>query len=151
MRLSPQERFTAKVSARASDCHEWTSTIKKDGYGSFWLGKPTPAHIAAWKLFRGEVPSGLCVLHKCDNRRCVNLDHLYVGTHKDNVRDMHARKRFVGHRTLKQHDVSDIRAMLDEGRWSQTEIAHLYGVRQPAISKIKTNRTWTSQKGNQSP
>jgi hypothetical protein len=146
MRLDPKDRFLSKIRVCESGCHEWTSTIKKDGYGSFWLEKPTQAHIAAWKLFKGSV-GGLFVLHKCDNRKCVNLDHLYLGTQRDNVRDMHARGRFVGHRTLSPADVADIRALLDDGRSTQSELAHLYGVRQSAISKIRTNRTWVNQKG----
>lgn len=143
--LDPKERFTAKVRVSESGCHEWTSTIKRDGYGSFWLGKPTKAHIAAWTLFSGPIPGGLCVLHHCDNRKCVNLAHLYLGTQKDNVRDMHVRGRFVGHRTLSPDDVSEIRAMLKAGRYTQEWIASQFGVRQAAISKIKQGQTWGSQ------
>lgn len=141
--LTPKERFLQKVEVQTSGCHEWKSTIKRDGYGQFWLNKSIRAHIAAWKLFKGEVPTGMCVLHHCDNRKCVNLDHLYIGTQKDNVRDMHSRKRFVGHRTLTAQDVKDIRDRHQFIGWSQSEVADLYGVKQAAISKIKLNKTWT--------
>lgn len=140
--LTPEDRFLQKVKARESGCHEWQSTIKRDGYGGFWLNKPTLAHIAAWKIFRGEIPEGMCVLHRCDNRKCVNLAHLYLGTQKDNVHDMHERKRAVGNRKLKQSDVQDIRQMLKTSNWSQAEIGRLYGVKQAAISKIKLQNTW---------
>ncbi len=133
--LDPKERFTAKVRVSESGCHEWTSTIKRDGYGSFWLGKPTQAHIAAWTLFSGPIPGGLCVLHHCDNRKCVNLAHLYLGTPKDNARDMHSRGRAWGRRKLSDEQVRRIKDMLDFG-YSQQRIAQEVGISQITVSRI---------------
>jgi len=76
-------------------CWEWLGTIKaSNGYG--WLRrfhKRIYAHRLSWILAFGAVPSGFCVLHKCDNRTCANPAHLFLGTHRDNAVDMHAKNR----------------------------------------------------------
>lgn len=97
------ERFWAKV-RRGDGCWEWQAAIRSgSGYGVFQLGvgKQAPAHRVAWTLTRGEIPEGLWVLHHCDNRRCVNPDHLYLGTAKDNCRDREVRRR--GKNSRKTH------------------------------------------------
>lgn len=75
-------------------CQEWTATrYKRGGYGQFFWGvvdgkeKIMKASRAAWILFRGEIPEGGNVLHKCNNPPCCNVDHLYIGTHLDNAKD----------------------------------------------------------------
>jgi hypothetical protein len=74
------------------------------GYGNFgYQGKSTAAHRTGWILFRGPVPAGMRVLHACDNPPCVNLDHLYLGTQKDNARDMVARGRYASGNAAKTH------------------------------------------------
>ena len=89
------ERFRAKIAFMENGCHEWQSTIKRDGYGQFWWhGAPRKAHQVAYQLFVGSIPEGLHVLHHCDNRKCVNPEHLYVGTHTDNMQDRSARLRY---------------------------------------------------------
>ena len=66
-------------------------------------GKTTSAHRTGWILFRGPIPAGLKVLHACDNPACVNLEHLYLGTQKDNARDMVARGRYASGNARKTH------------------------------------------------
>lgn len=75
-------------------CWIWTAPLSTLGYGWFRCnGKRTQAHRFSLEIFKGPIPEGLFALHTCDNRWCVNPDHLYVGTALDNARDMVARGR----------------------------------------------------------
>lgn len=70
-------------------CLEWTACVSIHGYGLFVYDKKTiNASRAIWIAKRGPIPDGLCVLHHCDNRKCVNLKHLYLGSHETNTYDM---------------------------------------------------------------
>ena len=72
----------------SNGCLEWTAGKGNHGYGSLWTGKRNAtAPRAAWCAFNGEIPAGLFVLHKCNNKLCVNVEHLYLGTHQQNVDD----------------------------------------------------------------
>jgi hypothetical protein len=96
--IDPALRFAAFV-ARCAGCWEWTGALHRNGYGAFKLrdGRQMLAHRFAWELANGAVPEGLNVLHQCDNRRCVRPDHLFVGTQRENIRDMVAKGRhFAG-------------------------------------------------------
>lgn len=102
-RNSVTERFLSKVrrdgpiTALDMPCWLWLHALDKKGYGKFSLrGRPTQAHRAAWELFRGTIPRGLCVLHRCDVPRCCNPSHLFLGTIADNNRDMAAKNRASG-------------------------------------------------------
>ena len=94
-RLSVRERFERFVVPEpTSGCHLWTGcTYGPSGYGGFPVGgKNTLAHRTAYELFVGPIPPAAYVLHKCDNKACVNPQHLATGTNQDNCTDM-ARKR----------------------------------------------------------
>lgn len=80
----------------ASGCHLWTGTITRYGYGQVAHGGPgrvARVHRLVWELARGPIPEGLCVCHACDVRHCVNIDHLFLGSQLENVRDMIAKGR----------------------------------------------------------
>jgi len=92
------ERFWSKVakSPEPDECWLWTAALSTKGYGHFWFdGRMREAHRIAWKLERDD-PGELDVLHSCDNPRCVRLDHLFLGTHGDNMRDMAKKGRRRG-------------------------------------------------------
>lgn len=87
-------RFWAKV-RKTHKCWEWTAATAK-GYGRFCVKKPviTQAHRMSWMLLKGAIPNGMWVLHKCDNRRCVNPKHLFLGKALDNMLDCVSKGRF---------------------------------------------------------
>ena len=134
-----EERFFKFVSEKPTGCHEWTSTLGRGGYGKFFVPGQgqVPAHRVAYEISVGQIPRGLLVLHTCDNPKCVNPKHLYIGDHQDNARDMVRRGRHWGRRLLKDADVRKILKMLKEGKLSQEKIAARFGVSQITVSRIK--------------
>lgn len=92
---SDVQRFNAKVQ-KSDGCWTWSGAVKckERPYGQFSVGKrKVKAHRAAWMLANGPIPSALHVLHRCDNPRCVNPSHLFLGTHQDNMADMNEKGR----------------------------------------------------------
>jgi hypothetical protein len=89
----------------ATGCWVWKMSTAGAGYGYFlWQGRWTYAHRAAWAAWRGPVPSGQYVLHHCDNPRCLNPDHLFVGSQAENLADMCQKGRHVSNsEALKEH------------------------------------------------
>jgi len=93
---SLKEKLEARLIPGENDCLEWTGYRNRDGYGQIQVdGKKLLAHRVAWMLHSGEMPS-LLVCHTCDNPRCCNVEHLYVGTHTDNMKDKVDRGRWKG-------------------------------------------------------
>lgn len=89
------DRFNAKID-KSGDCWLWTGGVKskEHPYGKFSMGKcSVKAHRAAWLIANGPIAEGLHVLHRCDNPRCVRPEHLFLGTHQQNMADMHAKGR----------------------------------------------------------
>lgn len=88
------DRFEQKIYYSIDGCHYWTGAVNGPGYGSIKVNrKSEPAHRISYILYRGEIPSGLFVCHKCDNPGCVNPHHLFLGTRQDNMDDMIKKNR----------------------------------------------------------
>ena len=92
-----RDRLLAKIRVHeSSGCWEWTGHRDRKGYGSAWDGETmTRAHRVAYLVFVGEIPGGLFVLHRCDNPPCCNPEHLFLGTHLDNMEDMRNKGRSI--------------------------------------------------------
>jgi hypothetical protein len=95
-----EERFNKKyLIDETTDCWEWQNATNNIGYGMFrWsTGKMRTAHRASYELYIGPIPANMLVCHKCDNPKCVNPEHLWVGTRKDNYDDMVSKGRHYTH------------------------------------------------------
>lgn len=144
-------RFWDKVD-RSGECWEWTSQRNGGGYGLFSLnGKPVYAHRLSYYLSNG-VFDGF-VLHKCDNPPCVNPEHLFVGTHQDNMDDMYAKGRRARAKPyqkketrkvtkLSKQDVLDIWMRFQTGNYHGLGqvIKKEYGISHTAVSLIKNGK-----------
>jgi hypothetical protein len=95
-RTPVEERFWRKVSPEPmSGCWLWIGCVNTGGYGTIYFrGYGRKAHRVSWFLVKGEIPRGKFVLHKCDTPACVNPDHLFLGTQRDNVIDCVKKKRW---------------------------------------------------------
>src|SRR6185369_2192030 len=94
--MTLQQRFEQLyIPVPEAGCWLWLGTIKAKGYGGFTVvkGESQRAHRVSWIITHGKIPEGMCVLHKCDTRSCVNPDHLFLGTNDDNVKDRGKKDR----------------------------------------------------------
>lgn len=138
-----ETRYWSKVD-KTDGCWNWTGAVTSAGYGSFAvITTPKPkmvsAHKVAWEWANGPVPEGLVLMHSCDNRRCVRLDHLSVGSVNDNNRDMANKGRAA--RKLTDVEVLTIRARRALGD-SCVDIGRDFAVSPVTIGRIAHRRTW---------
>lgn len=114
--MTAQERFVSKSKPAKGGCIEFTGFVKPDGYGWFWYnGTQCYAHRMAWQLTYGVIPKGLCVLHHCDNRKCVNARHLFLGTQVDNLEDCRKKGRARTHHVaLSKEEIEQVRELKDQ-------------------------------------
>ncbi len=146
------QRFWDNVD-RSGECWEWTGLRMNKGYGQISVAadlshtRMLRAHRVAWELMRTPIPGGLCVLHHCDNRLCCNPDHLFLGTHADNVADRVAKGRSAkganaGMAKLREADVLAIRRAYADGGVTQKQLGIRYGVTKSAVQSIISGKTW---------
>lgn len=148
-------------------CRLWYGPSVPRGYGVLSVGgRQVYTHRAAWEQRFGAIPSGMFVLHRCDNPACINTDHLFIGTPLDNMRDMIAKGRqdymsnkrrgsdhpHVGKGRFKNEknpaakltweQVNQIRARYQRGVTRQVDIARDFGIRQAQVSSILRGESW---------
>ena len=144
----PAKRFWTLADTSSPDgCWPWHAAIDKDGYGRFELPghRQATVHRFAYELAIGPIPEGRSVLHHCDNRSCVRPDHLFVGTHTDNMQDAKRKGRKYGrhpaHAKLTAEQVHVIREDLRKGI-SPRSLASQYHVCVGTIYFIREGATW---------
>lgn len=156
-----EERFWAKVD-KSGECWVWTGAVGGWGYGKFWSGggkgRCMCASRMAWELTHGPIPTGMQVLHHCDNPPCVRPEHLFLGTNADNVRDKVSKgrqprgaavkvrpPRHTGEKhpqaKLTESGVRLIREKLAQGM-TNASIAREMGVSYSTVSLIRRGRIW---------
>lgn len=134
-------------------CWEWQAAKDRFGYGVLRSGrKRWVAHRLSWTLHFGEIPNGLCVLHRCDNPRCVNPAHLFLGTRLDNMHDMisKGRARHEG-KAGEKHPLAKltakavvvIRKRVAAGE-TRAAVARDMGVDKTTVAKIVSGRLWAA-------
>ncbi len=155
-----QLRFWSYVD-KSGECWEWILPSKRGGYGLFGMKttKQYGAHRISWILFHQKaVPIGLLICHHCDNKSCVNPEHLFLGTFADNNRDRHrkgrskpitpptpeqrARGERAGNSKLKAHQVLEIRELSGEGETGKS-LAVVFGISERTVGQIIHRETWT--------
>lgn len=157
LRLSQQQRilyFWSRVTiADLLGCWNWEGPRDNFGYGrtTGFNGGSVLTHRFAWIIVYGSIPHGLWVLHKCHTPPCCNPNHLYLGTHKDNMRDAVERGSFhfvsvpgENHPNAKltKADVLQIRCLLKENKLTSKAIAARFGVAASTVRGIKSRRKW---------
>lgn len=160
LRSTPvKDRLLSKIRRTTDGCWEFTGLVINSGYGRISCRMPDgtfkykTAHRKSWEEFKGPIPRGLCVLHRCDNKICINPDHLFLGTHKDNVQDMHRKGKWRPPSPIRPHtwgernpqavlsntQVSEIRRLRGEGH-SGVSIAEKFGTNRVYIYAICSGR-----------
>lgn len=138
--MTVQQSIQPTEDPSAGRCVEWPHARDAKGYGRLTLNKKQRrVHRFVFELMHGPIPKGLVVRHKCDNRSCYNLDHLEIGTAKENSLDMVKRERHTGN--LESTQVKEIRERLKRGEVGE-RIAEQYGIASSTVSAIKSGQIW---------
>ena len=125
-------------------CWIWTLSLTQPGYGQLGVnGKIKRTHRLSYELFKGPIPQGMFVCHHCDNRACLNPQHLFVGTSKENTRDMilKNRQKKPGGRKFTREDINHFRSEAANGV-SRIELCETYHVSYKQLSRIINYRDW---------
>lgn len=142
------QRILRKTKIHSNGCIEYTGTSvnKKERQVSF-KGKMIPAARLVYILEKGEIPKGMIVCHKCDFPACVNINHLFLGTNKDNSIDASRKFRLThGERhwsaKLSESDVLKMREFYSTGFWSYASLARKFGINESTSARIIKGRLW---------
>lgn len=149
-RWTVEERFWNKVNKLPGDdaCWEWTANTYRDGYGQLKVdGRPVSAHRLAYTWATGRLPINAHVLHTCDNPRCVNYNHLVLGTNLANMQDKVAKGRQAygeahGRAHLTERSVREIRRRFAAGGVTQRQLAVEFGTPRTTVWNIIHRKTW---------
>src|SRR5689334_20332193 len=147
------DRFWSKVDKRGPDeCWLWKASCQPSGYGQINVAHNIQtAHRLSWEIANGPIPNGMCVLHRCDVRSCVNPQHLFLGTHADNVVDKVSKDRHqYGERSpLAKLTEADVIAIRNAPRYPGfgIDLARRYGISPQNVCNIRHQRGWNHVKG----
>ena len=135
-----QERFWSKVRVEGlSEC--WTGRgARRSGYGHIGVGnhRTVSAHRLSWEIHFGPIPEGKCILHRCDNKLCVNPGHLYLGNYSDNMFDRVRRnpQSLKGRgQGLEPEEDREVLRLYSTGEFTQECLAHMFSCSQSNINK----------------
>lgn len=144
LKLEPSDvrRFMEKVNLVESGCWEWTGYLNWAGYGFFSFYSIRSAHRFSYYIFKGDLCEGMEVCHSCDNPKCVNPAHLWLGTRSENISDA-ATKGRMNTVKLSPADARTIRELHGSGVPTD-DIARRYGVSKDTVQDIVNRRTWAS-------
>lgn len=137
------ERFLSRFKVASSGCWVWQSHTDKDGYGILpATGAAIRAHRFSYVIHKGLIPDGMLVCHTCDNPSCVNPEHLFLGTAKDNIQDMISkeRDRMVGERNNKAKLSNDDVIKIKSSTLLSSDLANIYGVCKSTINRARRRK-----------
>lgn len=131
-------------------CWNWTGSFQSGGYGEISVrGRKLRAHRYFWEDANGPIPAGLIVCHRCDNPKCVNPEHLFLGTHRDNCEDKVSKGRASagklerhGHAKLTVASVEEMRAQKEAEGTSYRDLGRAFGVSETVARKAVLGITW---------
>ncbi len=140
------DRFWSDVE-KTDGCWLWQGGTRGDGYGLIHFnGTQHRAHRVSWEMHYGPVPNGLYVCHHCDTRRCIRPDHLFLGTHSDNMKDAATKGHQSGERNnaakLTWQDIEKIRGEYRPWKITQENIAERFGIARSNVSRIVNGKAW---------
>lgn len=151
-RKSILNKFWNRFEKTENGCWEWKKTFNGKGYGKIKVERKDRsdkvyAHRFSYMIHKGEIPKNKIVCHSCDNRSCVNPNHLWLGTYKDNMQDASNKNRIrKGEESpkakLSKEDVIHIKKMLKRFDMKQKEIAKKFNVSRGAIKEINIGNNW---------
>lgn len=136
----------SRIERRENGCWEWQGPRNNCGYGQVWVmvgnkQRGLLVHRVMWEHAHGAIPHGLLVCHTCDNRRCCNPEHMFLGTSKDNSQDMVKKNRHISERRKITFEMAQaIRTLAD--KFPQRELAERFGVGRQSISLILSGKIY---------
>lgn len=131
-----------------NDCWEWKGSLNSKGYGQMRINQIYYyPHRIVYELITGIIPKGLCILHTCDNRKCCNPNHLFLGTRQDNAKDRdnknrQARGEIIKISKLTPIQIKEIRKLYSIVGYTQRELGQEFNIDQTTISQIISKKTW---------